>query len=72
MLECNDFLTVSGCVDEEFSKKCEIYSVQMNRWTALPDLKVQRYSHAMTSRADRYLYCFGGFDAGDNDLNSIE
>ena len=60
-------------MDDDNSMKCELYSMELDRWTALPDHKNGKYSHSMTSRANRYLYVFGGFDLlNDEDLNSIE
>ena len=73
-LENGKFLAISGSMDDDDSMKCELYSIELDRWTALPDLTTSKYSHSMTSRADRYLYIFGGFDLlnDDKDLNSIE
>ena len=59
--------------DITLGKTCELYSIELDKWTALPDLATARYSHSMTSRANRYLYCIGGFELLDDiDLNTIE
>lgn len=67
-------MVTGSVIDEISAKKCEMYDVDRDEWSLLPDLNIGRYSHATCVFSQRKAYVFGGFNLedGDIDINSIE
>ena len=65
---------MTGSLNDEYYNKCELYSLDEDRWSELPDLLTGRYQHSMTAMNQRFLYVYGGeeFYTGDGQTNSIE
>jgi len=75
LLPQTEVLVMGGVQNQKQSKKCEVYSLQTDEWRALPDLNVARGSASACSRANRFLYCIGGYtneEEGSRLLDCIE
>ena len=55
-------------------RKCESYSVPVNRWKELPSLKIPRKAPGSILLKSRTAFCFYGddADAGENGIESLQ
>ena len=69
-------VAVGGCdAKDNTLQVCEIYDMETDEWTKLPDLNVKRSSHASCVVNDSDLYVFCGlnkFGAATNIIESLE
>ena len=52
--------------------KCSRYDIRTDRWTALPNLNVGRYTHASCTYSGRWVYVLGGMNTMLERINSVE
>lgn len=74
--EKESIIVVGGYINGKLTTKCELYSVQDNKWTCLPDLNEAKASSSLCILNDRYLLCLGGLSRNSQGqaylTNSIE
>ena len=66
----NQFI-VTGSLNEGACDKCEMYDIEKDKWTNLPQLKRGKQSHSSCAFNERYIYVFGAYQHGFL-RNSIE
>jgi hypothetical protein len=55
--------SVGGNIGQsDLTDTCESYSVDLNKWTALPNLNDKRLSPSLCMFNDTSLFVFGGYD----------
>ena len=62
---------VAGRLAARFKQSAELYDLETDQWTALPELQRGRHSASSCFHGD-YLFVFGGWGAGDQLENTIE
>lgn len=59
------FYVVGGSTGKhKATNKCEMYSIEENKWSDIPMLNEAKFSHSLCMFNDEFLFAFGGF--GDN------
>ena len=69
-VEWNGTVVVTGGFDP-VTASVEQFNPKTNQWTALPDLQVARFNHALVN-IDSCLYAIGGENEDDEPLKSVE
>ena len=54
------------------SKTCEVYSVEQNQWSEMPDLKCNRYLSTAVTIKNRFIYVFGGYEPSVTDIERLD
>ena len=55
----------------EINKQCEMYSIQADTWTRLPDLNENKCSTSLCVLNSKALYSFGGLSKFENNIQLI-
>ena len=65
-------LVVTGSFLSYSRDKAELYSVERDEWSELPDLSEPRYQHSSCSFEQRYVFLFGGCTTGTDTSDLLE
>jgi len=65
--------SIGGCTEKQTaSKKCEVYSIEENKWSEWPDLPEALYSLSACIFNDEYLFTVGGINAKGSTVKTIQ